>query len=97
MTKKERKPKDKPESPKLRYERHHSFPPEKNKEKEKIFFARKSARKPATFKALTLTWNTDKNKREPSPVLRKLALDIKIRFLTLLSTSVNVSPFRDWK
>ncbi|GFW61475.1 hypothetical protein TNCV_347231 [Trichonephila clavipes] len=44
MTKKETKPKEKPESPKLRDERHHSFPPEKNKEKEKIFFAGKSAR-----------------------------------------------------
>ncbi|GFU87083.1 hypothetical protein TNCV_4474851, partial [Trichonephila clavipes] len=43
MTKKETKPKEKPESPKLRDERHHSFPPEKNKEKEKIF-AGKSAR-----------------------------------------------------
>ncbi|GFW10345.1 hypothetical protein TNCV_5096961 [Trichonephila clavipes] len=45
MTKKETKPKEKPESPKLRDERHHSFPPEKNKEKEKIFFAGKSARR----------------------------------------------------
>ncbi|GFU10388.1 retrovirus-related Pol polyprotein from transposon 412 [Trichonephila clavipes] len=44
MTKKETKPKEKPESPKLRDERHHSFPPEKKKEKEKIFFAGKSAR-----------------------------------------------------
>ncbi|GFT69087.1 hypothetical protein TNCV_3904811 [Trichonephila clavipes] len=49
MTKKETKPKEKPESPKLRDERHHSFPPEKNKEKEKIFFAGKSARGAAFF------------------------------------------------
>ncbi|GFW02705.1 hypothetical protein TNCV_2457191 [Trichonephila clavipes] len=41
MTKKETKPKEKPESPKLHDERHHSFPPEKNKEKGKNLLRRK--------------------------------------------------------